>query len=185
MEIQYQPIEPEGAHSLRKEIVSVYGAAFSQPPYFEKDYQIRDFEATLERHLKRPGFKAWIARVGPQGSMVGFSYGYASRPGSWWYEHVARGMHQEVMAEWLIDAFELVELAVMPDWQGQGIGSRLLDTLLEGLTYHTAVLSTWPGTKAEKLYLRRGWTPLLEGFSFITGGPKYSILGKKLLDKIR
>ncbi len=180
MEIQFLPLEPEAAHDVREGLLAVYGAAFSQPPYLEKDYQIRDFETTLERHRKRPGFTGWMARAGLAGSLVGFAYGYASRPGSWWYEHVTRGLNREHLNGWMDDAFEFVELAVTPEWQGQGIGGRLHDLILTGLPYHSAVLSAWPGTNAEQMYHKRGWVTLLENYAFLIGGPRYDILGIKL-----
>jgi GNAT superfamily N-acetyltransferase len=54
-------------------------------------------------------------------------------------------------------------LFVDPDCQGQGIGARLLhhacaDLRAEG--HGRAVLTTDPGTRADRLYRRLGWTDL-------------------------
>jgi ribosomal protein S18 acetylase RimI-like enzyme len=51
-------------------------------------------------------------------------------------------------------------LFVLPDWEGRGLGSRLLDLALHGLRVNGARgvwLSTAPDTKAAGFYERRGW----------------------------
>jgi GNAT superfamily N-acetyltransferase len=51
-------------------------------------------------------------------------------------------------------------LFVLPDWEGQGLGSRLHDLALRWLAENgaTAVwLTTGPGTRAAAFYERRGW----------------------------
>lgn len=51
-------------------------------------------------------------------------------------------------------------LFVHPDYQGQGIGKRLHDLLLNWYfqqTSHAIWLSTGPGTRAEAFYRRQGW----------------------------
>lgn len=53
-------------------------------------------------------------------------------------------------------------LFVLPDWEGQGLGSRLLDMAVDwlGANGATAVwLTTGPDTKAAGFYERRGWVP--------------------------
>jgi GNAT superfamily N-acetyltransferase len=51
-------------------------------------------------------------------------------------------------------------LFVHPDFEGQGIGKRLQQTMLRWYftqTDHTLWLSTAPGTRAEEFYHRTGW----------------------------
>lgn len=172
------PAEVEAARAGFRE---VYQLAFARPPY-SRDAGVADgFAASLMRQVTRDGFRALAAREQDTGALVGFAYGYATGPGQWWHEQVARAMPPEQIERWLLGAFELVEFAVAPRAQGQGLGSRLHDTLLQGLPYRTAVLSTMQSeTVALHLYRRRGWVNLLEHFIFPGGARTYLIMGKDL-----
>jgi GNAT superfamily N-acetyltransferase len=82
---------------------------------------------------------------------------------------------------WLESSFMLVEIAVDPDFQRQGIGGRLHDRLLQGLPHQRAVLSTLQGqTAAHHLYRSRGWIVLLEHFFFAGVPREYQIMGLEL-----
>ena len=83
---------------------------------------------------------------------------------------------------WLLDAFELTQMAVLPEFQGQGIGGRLHDLLLADLPYRHGLLSTLYGeTDATGLYRERGWQILLEPFQFSGVNRPYRIMGKAIL----
>jgi ribosomal protein S18 acetylase RimI-like enzyme len=132
-------------------------------------------------HVRRQGFRCLLAREIPGGAIVGFAYGYTSRTGQWWHDIVEGAMPAEQAVHWLAGAFELVELGVLPEAQGQGIGARLHDRLLVGLPHKTAVLSTMQvETRALQLYRRRGWVPLLENFHFPGVIEPYMIMGLEL-----
>ncbi len=175
-------LSSDQVEAARSEFREVYQQAFAQPPY-SRDAGVADgFAASLVRHVNRIGFRALVAREGGSGPIVGFAYGYGTGPGQWWHEQVARAMPPEQSERWLLGAFELVEFAVAPRAQGQRLGSRLHDTLLQDLPYRTAVLSTMQfETVALQLYRRRGWVPLLENFIFPGGARTYMIMGKDLL----
>jgi hypothetical protein len=79
---------------------------------------------------------------------------------------------------WLSDSFEFVELAVLPDAQGNGYGGLLHDALLAGLSHRVSVLSTLQEeTDALHLYYKRGWVDLLQHFVFPVGAQPYRIMG--------
>lgn len=174
-------LSPAEVEAARSDFREVYQAAFALPPY-NRDAGVADgFAATLVRHVGRAGFRALVAREAETGRVLGFAYGYATGPGQWWHETVARAMPTEQIERWLEGAFELVEFAVSPHAQGQGLGSRLHDGLLQGLAYRTAVLSTMQSeTVALKLYRKRGWVTLLDNFIFPGGARNYLIMGKDL-----
>ena len=115
------------------------------------------------------------------GRPVGFTYGYTGSRGQWWTEQVARHMDEVTARQWLGGHFELVELHVHPAYQGQGIGGRLHDLLLQGLPHRRALLSTRQGpTVALALYRSRGWQ-VVTGPMYFDGAPDpYLIMGKKL-----
>jgi ribosomal protein S18 acetylase RimI-like enzyme len=177
-------LTPAEVEEARAAFRDVYQQAFARPPY-SRDAGVADgFAASLMRQINRQGFRALVAREPDTDMIVGFAYGYATGPGQWWHEQVARAMPREQIERWLLGAFELVEFAVAPRAQGQGLGSRLHDTLLQDLPYRTAMLSTMQSeTVALQLYRRRGWVTLLRDFIFPGGARAYLIMGKDLEGK--
>lgn len=137
-------------------------------------------ERAFDRHTRYAGFAGLVA-VDPHERVVGFTYGYRSEPGGWWHELVKPALAANGADDWLKDAFEFVELAVDPDWQGQGIGGTLHDTLLGERPERVALLSTAEGeTPAQAMYRKRGWVLLAEGFQYLPGGELCSLLGLDL-----
>jgi GNAT superfamily N-acetyltransferase len=53
--------------------------------------------------------------------------------------------------------FAVIDLAVRRDFQGKGIGKRLLGELLSGRTETFATLAATPGSMAHAMYIRWGW----------------------------
>ena len=125
------------------------------------------------------------ALEGKTDPIVGFAYGYANTPDQWWHEQVARAVPTSMVAEWLMNSFRLVEIAVTPEVQRQGIGGLLHDHLLNGLPYQKAVLSTLAAeTSAYWMYRKRGWEILLEYMRFPGVTRPYRIMGLELrMDK--
>jgi ribosomal protein S18 acetylase RimI-like enzyme len=112
------------------------------------------------------------------GRLAGFAYGYHGAAGQWWYERVAAGLDRADRSRWLVDGyFELVELAVDPDFQGRGLGGRLHDELLDP-ERGPALLSTQvDNATARRLYFGRGWELVVPELRFARAGELYSVLG--------
>lgn len=167
--------------AARQQITAIYRAAFTPPPYSLDDRDITNFSRTFARHNRREDFRCVLARQTVDGILVGFAYGYTSLPGQWWREVVARELSPQAAQRWLAHAFEFVELAVEPAFQGRGLGGCLHDRLLNGLPHRTAVLSTIQGeTAAIHLYRKRSWITIQPGFLFPGNAQPYLILGKAL-----
>lgn len=161
-------------------ILDVYARAFAAPPYRQGQGDVVSFEATIQRHAERDEFCGYWA-CGERNQPVGFAYGYHGGAGQWWYDIVAPVLGPERVREWLADYFEFVELAVDPDFQGQGIGGRLHDTLLACTRRSTAALTTAEaGTPALHLYRKRGWVTLLHNFIFPGDNLPRQIMVKRL-----
>ncbi|HSM58629.1 MAG TPA: GNAT family N-acetyltransferase [Candidatus Sulfomarinibacteraceae bacterium] len=176
-----ESLSPQAFLALREALVAVYRAAFLPPPYEKTEGAMQQFANALARHVRQEGFRAFVAREGQAGEVVGLAYGYTSRQGQWWHDHVSRALGREKAAYWLGDAFELVELAVSPERQGLGLGGRLHDALLGEATQRTAVLSTLDAeTAGFHLYRRRGWQVLLRDFHFPGVQRRYQIMGREL-----
>jgi ribosomal protein S18 acetylase RimI-like enzyme len=111
--------------------------------------------------------------------LAGFAYGYLGSPGEWWHDHVSAALGSELTRRWLPPGhFEFVELQVHPDFRRGGIGGRLHDALLGGVSSPTAVLSTQrDNTAAVALYEARGWEVILGEIRFDDEGPPFVVLG--------
>jgi GNAT superfamily N-acetyltransferase len=138
----------------------------------------------LYTHVRQPGFRA-VATVASDGALVGFGYGYHSAAGQWWHDVVTeelRARDPTAARHWFGDSFEIAEIHVLPEWQGQGIGRRLLERLAAARRERTAVLSTHTGpTVAHSLYRSYGFTDVLPEFYF-PGSPHqpYTIMAAPL-----
>ncbi|MDS1269478.1 GNAT family N-acetyltransferase [Lipingzhangella sp. LS1_29] len=149
-------------------LVDIYRCAM-QPP----DYQLIGRREIMERHTTIPGFHA-VAAAGPTSPdaaprIVGFAYGFPGRPGQWWFDTVTAALRDRDAAarSSLREPFEIAEFHVHPDWQGQGVGRRLLERLTAVRSERTAVLSTHSGdSRARKLYRAYGFTDILTDFYF-------------------
>ncbi len=170
----------EQARTQANAVARVYGAAFAGPPYHRTAGHVEDFAYTFTAQTSRPGFQFWAA-VAPDGALAGMAYGYTGGPGQWWTDCVSAGLTATARDRWLAGHFELVELAVCPAAQGQGLGRGLHDTLLAALPHPTACLSTIAvETVALAMYRRTGWQTLLAPFRFPGVSEPYIIMGYDL-----
>jgi ribosomal protein S18 acetylase RimI-like enzyme len=164
---------------LRDEIVDLWMRAHQLPASSPTRGEFG--RERLPRHAAREDFR-FRGAFTPAGGLAGFVYGYTGAPGQWWYDKVAAALDAEMRRHWM-DAghFEFTELAVRPDLQGRGIGSRLHDAVLEALPHDRAVLSALAdNVPVVGFYRRRGWVVLLDRLRFEPGRPHFSIMGREL-----
>lgn len=122
-------------------------------------------------------------------ALVGIAYGYRGAPDQWWNQQLRQGLRltghpRYAIDELAADYFELTELHVHPDAQGQGIGQWLLGRLLTDRPERRVLLSTpeiaEEGNRAWSLYRRMGFVDVLRHFTF-TGDPRpFAFLGRQL-----
>ncbi|MEV0398958.1 GNAT family N-acetyltransferase [Actinoallomurus sp. NPDC050550] len=159
-------------------MLATYAAAMKPPTE-----QMPGRRTIMERHTVYPGFRAFVA--GRRRDVNGFAYGFHGEPGQWWHDVVHAALTEIGGAaharQWMDDTFEVAELHVHPDSQGQGLGRRLITTLCAERPERTVVLSTLDAqTPARNLYRSLGMTDLLTGFQFPGGGPLYAVMGARL-----
>jgi GNAT superfamily N-acetyltransferase len=163
------------------EVVAVYRAAFLDVYERDPDRAAAERRAHARTHLDRPALRA-VAALAPSDRLVGFAYGHPGRGGQWWHDVVTRSLPPALAQTWFSDCFEVVELHVLPDWQGHGIGRRLLRMLLSEAHEQTAALSALAGseTRARRLYDSERFHPLHDRFRFPGSPTEYAILVKRL-----
>ncbi len=173
-------IQPREIGNIKDDVTRVYREAFAEPPYDEGEAEAERAAQNLTQHSRRDGFRLLVARE-ESGEIVGFSYGYRGQPGQWWHDLVSRLLTPQAREHWLSNCFEFVELAVLPPFQGRGIGGELHDALLAGLPYRTAVLSTYSGeNRARHLYQNRDWQTLVADLTFPGSNIPMVVYGREL-----
>ena len=157
------------------EAMRIYATAMGYPRHAAEQRAI-----TARRHADNHGF-ASRAAVLEDGTLVGFGFGYTTKPGQWWHDLVKRELGRELAAGWLSDAFELSELHVLPDYQGHGAGRDLLLQLAGGIPHSAMLLSTPDAdTRAFRLYRALGFEDLRRHYLFPGDSRPFAVLGARL-----
>jgi len=157
--------------------IDVYGAAFLEPPYSDADRGAEVRYRLQKVHSTRRGYRGLIALQGE--AVTGMCYGYRGAGGQWWHDAVTASLGSEARKVWMEDSFELVEIAVHPKAQGQGVGGGLIRELLNERAETTCVLSTRTDSRAHLLYERHGFE-IIHEMAFSRGGSPFYIMGKPL-----
>lgn len=162
-------------------LIDIYQAAFSAPPYSESLPDFLNFTGRLSYHSRQTGFRCVILRPAPESAVIGFSYGFPGTKGDWFYNLVSHRLAPALREQYLGDFFEFAEIAVLPAFQGQGLGGQLHDALLAGIKQSSACLATPEiDTNAHHLYRRREWITLTRGLELPGSHLRYEIMGKLL-----
>jgi ribosomal protein S18 acetylase RimI-like enzyme len=157
------------------EAMAIYAAAMRYPSNTAAQRGI-----SARKHTGIDGF-ACRAAVDESGALLGFGYGYTSKPGQWWHDLARRALTRETAQSWLTDAFELSEFHVLPEYQGMGIGRELIVCLADGIPHRAMVLSTPDAdTRAFRLYRDLGFEDLARNYLFPGDARPFAVLGARL-----
>ena len=131
-----------------------------------------------------PPGSGWLPGTGRL-PIIAFSYGFHGADGQWWHDLVRSALTRmggyELAQTWLADSFEVAEVHVHADYQGRGIGRRMVPALLHPRLERTALLSTQDAdSRARRLYRRLGFGDLLTGYRFPGTDPPYAVMGAAL-----
>jgi ribosomal protein S18 acetylase RimI-like enzyme len=146
--------------AVADELGEAYMEVFSAPPWSKEDPGLRQFRERLDADAVRPGFRAAVATSGSSVDDVdGFATGWTT-PARWRtdraYPKVAAQLGPERLADLLIGALEVDELAVRARARRQGLGRRLLDALLHDAP-RAWLLTARQATDTVAFYERGGW----------------------------
>lgn len=180
MTINLQRVTAQQLDQVLPDLLAVYRAVFSLPPYNEGEQDVAAFAESFSRHVQYPGFQGYVAQD-DTGQVCGFTYGFTVSGEARWHRLFFELLQLQSREAWLDDCFLLVELAVVPERQGQGIGGRLHDVVLADVPHRRAILSTAQNENpALSLYWRRGWEILAQDWFFPDAEQPSYLLGLDL-----
>lgn len=140
------------------------------------------------RETSYPGFAA-VAAFTDTGALAGVAYGFNGTPDRWWDQQLRSGLRQQSVPEHICreltsNYFEVAEIHVAPELQGQGTGRALLHELLAD-TERTYVLLSTPEVPAEAnaafgLYRSLGFKDVLRDFLYTGDSRPFAVLGRTL-----
>lgn len=144
------------AEAIAGEVGALYRASFGAPPNSEGPAEFEHQRVSFEGLRRRRGFRLAVAR--DDGEFVGFAYGAFLLPGTGWWNGMVEPLPEEVTAETGERTFALVDMGVLPDHRGRGIGRALHDALIGGCGARRATLAVEPRLEAnQRLYRSWGW----------------------------
>jgi hypothetical protein len=111
--------------AVRDQLVEVYRAAMSAPPFHETDVETGWFAEELADELTEAGYRCWVARE-DGGTVVGFAYGFPTSevPPEGWYGLLRKAVGPDGADHWLAGQFAVVWIAVRPDRPAPGPHGR-------------------------------------------------------------
>lgn len=131
---------------------------------------------TFPKHIGWPGFRMFAAAI--DGNMLGFVYGYLSLPGQWWHDQVRSALIAAGHDAYLDNAMELAEIAVLPQFQGRGIGNRLMEGFLDRVAQPVLLAVEASDATAHRLYAGHGFFDLLSDFRYPGWDDRIIIMGR-------
>ncbi|MFI8106227.1 GNAT family N-acetyltransferase [Streptomyces sp. NPDC086023] len=144
---------------LSDELVDAYAEVFSAPPWNEDEETIRQFSGRLQSDARRAGFRTALAQS--ETGVDGFATAWLT-PGPFptgrAYASVAAQLGADRVAELLVGALEIDELAVRPYARGRGTGRALLAEITADAPDGRAwLLTARKAADTVATYRRLGW----------------------------
>lgn len=103
--------------------MAVYRAVVTQSSYNDTEEDVIRFRETLGRDVPRSVFCYVAARDNAQ-ALLGFGRGYVNEPGFWWHNTFRSRLDPDTAKFWLVDRFEVAELAVIHRAPGKDISGQ-------------------------------------------------------------
>lgn len=158
----------EGVAVVFPDLVALYGAVYSEPPYQESSEEVDGFRKRISEEATRRGFRLIAAEDANR--LVGASYGWTMEAGRWW----SRTDQEPPIDIRDADKFAVMEWIVHPSRRREGVGSRLMHQLLIDRPEPYATLASDPRSVAREIYRQAGWRQVAH--SVLPWGPEMDIL---------
>jgi ribosomal protein S18 acetylase RimI-like enzyme len=173
-------IEPFDLAARATEALAVQAAAFGLS---SDEVAVR--LQIVGRHALVPGVRAFGAvqrsHPGSYGRLVGFGYGMPNDRSYWWSSVIEPHLVANGNGDWLDRSFSVTELHVHPDFQGLGLGRRIITTLCAGTRLPRSILSAIDrDTPARELYRSLGYRDLANRVMFPNTSVPYAVMGAPL-----
>ena len=131
---------------------------------------------TFPKHCGWPKFRLFMAAI--DANPLGFAYGYRTLPGQWWHDQVRDSLISAGHTQWLENSIELAEIAVLPQFQGRGIGTRLIDAFLDSVAQPVLLALEAEDSRTHTLYAAHGFQDLLTNFHYTGFEDRIIIMGR-------
>jgi GNAT superfamily N-acetyltransferase len=140
--------------AILPELAGVYEDARCQDPdRGDPLFSRPQFIGRTKDQARRVGFELVTVHAGDM--LAGFSFGFPLGPGAWWAD--ADKPPKPLLAA---AKFAVIELDVRLAYQGRGLAKALLSALLDERVETYATLAATPGSQAQTMYERWGWTKI-------------------------
>ncbi|HWV23481.1 MAG TPA: GNAT family N-acetyltransferase [Thermomicrobiales bacterium] len=170
-EVSLSHVDPDSFLAQRDDLATIHQEAFGETHDRARHYQ----DVDLPEMACCRGFHAVVAHEDDR--LVGFVVGYDATAIPRWYRNVSRAVQGTSVATWFPEAWYLADIAVHPDWQRSGIGTRLHDAIMPLVADRACMLITFHGDHpAKRLYARLGWHETMPDLAYYPGGPLTSLL---------
>ncbi|MFI9167910.1 GNAT family N-acetyltransferase [Streptomyces lincolnensis] len=148
--------------TVADELTDAYVEIFTAPPWEARDAEEtgKEFRERLETDVRRPGFRALVARSA-DGGVEGFVTGWITQAPfrtDRAYPKVVAALGADRVDRLLVGTFEIDELGVRERARGTGLGSRLLSGVTSAAPGGRAWLLTWDQAHDTLSFYRHcGW----------------------------
>ncbi len=172
------PMSRERMRRHAPQLAALHQAAFGETLQRAARYQNQD----IPEMSRCAGFQAVSAHL--EGRLVGFVVGHDANAIPRWFESAMRAAQGTPVAAWLPGAWYLADIAVHPDVQGRGIGTRLHDAIMPLMADRRCMLITFHGDHpAKRFYLRLGWREVIPDLRWAPDKPLTSLMEYVGLDR--
>jgi GNAT superfamily N-acetyltransferase len=177
--VTFKEYKPEQVAPISKELGSLYGDVYAEPPYYETKSDVTDFASRLASQVQEPSFR--LIAAWDKDDLVGYIYGFAIKNGSplWATVFLSPEPGYDVH-EWIDPVTFVSELLVAASHRRHGIARALHDRFIATRSEPRAVLLAHPeATAAQAAYARWGWYQIGSGRPW-PNTPLYDTLVKDL-----
>ncbi|WP_331767825.1 GNAT family N-acetyltransferase [Embleya sp. NBC_00896] len=145
------------AAALEDEVSATYGAVFAEPPYGKTASEVAANGRRFRRQCRKASFRLAVARE-DGGRALGIAYGYALSADTGWWDTLTEPVPDEVRREDGHRTFGLIELAVLAEARGRGVGRDLHEAVLRDAEHERVLLNARPDADAaQTLYRNLGY----------------------------